>query len=126
MILSILDIKKTIIKYIFFTIFILIFGLIYEHFSFGVKSNYMLFAFLIPLILGILINIFIYFIKIEPTNITYSLYNNGVITLTIGSIINGIIDIYGTTNSLIYIYLYVGIIFIIISLILYLIRCFNG
>lgn len=122
MILSILDIKRTIIKYIFFTIFILVFGQIYEHFSFGVISNYMIYAFLIPLILGLLINIIIYFTKIVPNKMGSCLYNNGIITLTVGSILRGVLDIYGTTNMYLKIYLYAGVLLIIAGIILYIIN----
>ncbi len=122
MILSILDIKRNIIKYIFFTIFILVFGQIYEHFSFGVISNYMIYAFLIPLILGLLINTIIYFIKIVPSKMGSCLYNNGIITLTVGSILRGVLDIYGTTNMYLKIYLYAGVLLIIAGIILYIIN----
>ena len=122
MILSILDIKRTIIKYIFFTIFILAFGQIYEHFSFGVISNYMIYAFLIPLILGLLINTIIYFTKIVPSKMGSCLYNNGIITLTVGSILRGVLDIYGTTNMYLKIYLYAGVLLIIAGIILYIIN----
>lgn len=122
MILSILDIKRTIIKYIFFTIFILVFGQIYEHFSFGVISNYMIYAFLIPLILGLLINTIIYFTKIVPGKMGSCLYNNGIITLTVGSILRGVLDIYGTTNVYLKIYLYAGVLLIIAGIIFYIIN----
>ena len=122
MILSILDIKRTIIKYIFFTIFILVFGQIYEHFSFGVISNYMIYAFLIPLILGLLINTIIYFTKIVSSKMGSCLYNNGIITLTVGSILRGVLDIYGTTNMYLKIYLYAGVLLIIAGIILYIIN----
>lgn len=122
MILSILDIKRTIIKYIFFTIFILVFGQIYEHFSFGVISNYMIYAFLIPLILGLLINTIIYFTKIVPSKMGSCLYNKGIITLTVGSILRGVLDIYGTTNMYLKIYLYAGVLLIIAGIILYIIN----
>lgn len=122
MILSILDIRRTIIKYIFFTIFILVFGQIYEHFSFGVISNYMIYAFLIPLILGLLINTIIYFTKIVPRKMGSCLYNNGIITLTVGSILRGVLDIYGTTNIYLKIYLYAGVLLIIAGIILYIIN----
>ena len=72
----------------------------------------MLFAFLIPLIFGFLGSIF--FRKISYLY----LYDLGIITLTIGSIMKGILDIYGTTNKLINIYLIIAIGLIIIFLLL--------
>ena len=41
--------KKT-LSYLFLSLFVLLFGQIYEHFSHGVYSNYMIFAFLFPLL----------------------------------------------------------------------------
>ena len=68
----------------------------------------MTYSFTIPLILGLLPNI-----KIK----TNKLYNASVITLTIYSLIRGFLEIYGTTNNLINIYLYTSIILFIISII---------
>ena len=104
-----LDIKKDIKFYSIFTIFTLIFGIIYELFSHQVYSNYMIYAFIIPLLLGI-----IYIIFKELIN--KDIYKLSVITFTIGSILKGILDIYGTTNNLIYVYLIVGIILLLLSL----------
>lgn len=99
---------KNIKFYTIFTTSILIFGIIYEIFSHQVYSNYMIYAFLIPLLLGI---IHIIFNKL----LIDELYKMGVITLTVGSIIKGVLDIYGTTNNLVFIYL-IGILFIICSM----------
>ena len=99
-------------KYIVFTIFVLVFGLIYEHFSFGVISYYMLGAFLIPLLLGICINLIFNGMFNKYGSF---FYNNGVITLTIGSLIKGVLDIYGTTSILLKYYLIFGLLFIFIS-----------
>ena len=103
-----LDIKKDIKFYLIFTLSVLLFGQIYELFSHNVYSDYMIFAFIIPLILGI---IYLVFNKL----IIKEIYNAGIITLVVGSIVKGILDIYGTTNDLIYIYL-IGIVLIILSL----------
>lgn len=105
-----LDTKKEIKYYILLSVSTLIFGFIYELFSHSVYSNYMMFAFIIPLILGIIQILF-------RDILNNYIYESAVITLTIGSIINGILEIYGTTNDLVYIYLVVGIILIIASII---------
>lgn len=72
------------------------FGLIYEHFSFGVWSDFMGFAFLIPLLLGALPALLT---RREPTEIAAQLYGGFVLTLTLGSLVRGALDIYGTTNG---------------------------
>lgn len=113
MILYTLDInfyKKQGIVYIIITLLTLIFGLIYEMFSHGVISKFMLFAFAIPLVLGVAVSFIRYIAKIKTqTRLQMNLYNAGIATLTIGSIIKGVLDIYGTTNWKVYIYLLLGI-----------------
>ena len=112
------DIKR----YIVFTLLLLIFGIFYEHFSFGVYSIYMICAFVIPLVLNLIPSIIIYRKSIKIDDMTKTFYNNGVITLSIGSIFKGVLDIYGTTNYLLNIYLLVGIFLIVLSIITILIK----
>ena len=73
-----------------------VFGLIYEHFSFGVWSHFMGLAFLIPLLLGALPALFM---RKERSPVTAQLYGGFVLTLTLGSLVKGALDIYGTTNG---------------------------
>ena len=73
-----------------------VFGLIYEHFSFGVWSHFMGFAFLIPLLLGTLPALLM---RKERSPVTAQLYGGFVLTLTLGSLVKGALDIYGTTNG---------------------------
>ena len=57
MILSTLDkaaVKKDLIRYIVATAFCIVFSVIYEHFSHGVYSQFMLLMYLFPLIGGVL------------------------------------------------------------------------
>ena len=75
----------------------------------------MIFAFLIPFIFGYLVSFF----KKERSNIWgNSLYNMGVITLSIGSVFNGVLEIYGSTNKLVYVYLYVGVGLILLGIVM--------
>lgn len=84
-------------------------GGIYELFGHGVYSYYMLYAFAIPLVCGVLPNLIAAIKGIEkPGKAAYNLYNSGVATLTVGSVYEGVLEIYGTTNRLIYVYLFVG------------------
>ncbi len=124
MILFTLDIKKlkeqgTI--YIIVSLVCILFAMIYESFSHGVISNFMIYAFTIPLILGVGVNYIIYFLKINklPNKFENRTYNAGIATLTIGSIIEGVLQIYGTTNSKVYVYLIVGLILLTSSIISY-------
>ena len=111
--------QKQIFKYLKISIFFLIFGLIYEFFSHNVYSLYMLGAFLIPLILGFGIYLIIYCTKIYKY-LSYQgmqIFNCGVMTLTVGSVMKGVLEIYGTTNSLTRIYLIFSLILLIMSMV---------
>ena len=122
-----LDIKK--IKeqgkiYIIATLTCVLFAMIYESFSHGVVSNFMVYAFMIPLVLGVIVSYMLYFLKIKklPTKLEIRTYNAAVATFTFGSIIEGVLQIYGTTNSKIYVYLIIGIMLLIFSVGSYLFR----
>lgn len=86
-----------------------IFGGIYEYFSHGIYSPYMYGAFLIPL-LFIAVDIFIQKILQRLTaqvqvdmraTLSYPLL---CMTLTIASIVTGVVAIYGTTNPIVVYY----------------------
>ena len=104
MILSTLGTNKAL--FIIITLVTLVFSSIYNLFSHGVHSIYMTYAFVIPLLLGIIPNL-----KVK----TNKLYNASVITLIVYSLLKGFLEIYGTTNNLISIYLYISIILLIVS-----------
>ncbi|MBR3898317.1 MAG: hypothetical protein IKJ43_03455 [Bacilli bacterium] len=119
MILFILDIddyKKENKIYIGFTVFFVIFSFIYELFSHGVYSNFMIFVFTFPLIGLFMNNIFIKNKFLIP-KISRNLFDMSLLTFSFGSIIEGVLEIYGTTNSLIFVYLIVGITLMFFSMI---------
>ena len=106
------------------TVSCVIFAIIYESFSHGIYSNFMIFAFIIPLILGAGVSYMFYFLKFKklPNRLENQIYNAGVETLTFGSIIEGVLQIYGTTNSKVYVYLVIGVLLLVISINSYLFR----
>ncbi len=85
-------------------------GAIYEHFSFGVYSNFMIYAFAIPLVGGTLPFMLRSMRRAADVGWTW---HAGIATLTIGSIVHGILAISGRPNSLTIIYLVAGIILLI-------------
>lgn len=89
---------------------VLAFGLLYECFGHGVLSAFMLGAFLVPLAGGALPCFLLYrFGKLcMPGALPFRLWHFGLAALTVGCVIEGVLDIYGTTNQLIYVYWYVG------------------
>lgn len=111
------------VRYLNISLGTLIFSLIYELFSHHVYSKYMLFAFLIPLILGYFKDIIMCNFKLKKsTSMNESVHLSGIMTLTIGSILMGVLEIFGTTNKLICVYLYTGLFLLTISLLLYILN----
>ncbi len=95
--------------------------MIYDQFSHGVRSPFMTFLFLWPLLLGFLPYILLTKIPgtVYPGRITMNIYNSGVAALTVSSLLHGIFDIAG--NSSVYqSYLMVfGSVFLAAGIILY-------
>lgn len=107
---------KCLIGYGTATVFCFVFQLIYEHFSHGVTSYYMVYAFLIPMIGG-LISILSFGSKNSRENHLFrQLLCGSIIWLTLGSIYQGVLDIYGTTNHLVILYVIVAVIQLVIAL----------
>ena len=114
--------RKTARIYLLISIFCAVFGAVYEIFSHGVYSGFMIFAFMFPLIGGALPFLLLYiaersrektlrdrsYFRFYPSIPTRSFYHCGIIALTIGSILTGVLEIYGTTNRLIIIYWFLG------------------
>lgn len=129
--LFISDINKKFLKisFIYFCIslFLILFSAVYEYLSHGVYSYFMIYAFCIPLVFGA----FAYFIKAVKANpsklpsASDTLYSASIATFTVGSILKGVLDIYGTTNRNIIAYPIIGSAILIISAILALINKFN-
>lgn len=111
--------KKSVV-YLFISLFCILFGAIYEVYSHEVYSYYMIYAFVFPLVGGTLLFSVLGLIKIRIYSRTFArnFYHSGVATLTVGSIVQGILDIYGTTNMLTGWYWRIGLLFIILSIVL--------
>lgn len=86
------------------------FGAVYERFSHEVYSYYMIYAFAVPLVMGALPYSIMALKHCRPDRKFLHLWNSAVITFTIGSIFKGVLDIYGTTNSLLTVYPIAGLI----------------
>jgi len=105
--------------YIPVTLFCMLFGWIYEKFSFGVYSNYMIYAFVFPFIGGV---VFWFLIgtskkKISLNKIFIKCHSASIATFTVGFIFKGVLDIYGTTSNLCNVYWIAGIAFAFIAVI---------
>lgn len=117
-------IRNTFFTYIGVVIFCIVFGLVYERFSHGIVSNFMLFGFMFPLGLGLVPFGLLFLTKTEkcPDTISTYIYNAGVATLTVGSYFKGMLDIYGTTRDVyVIIYFTVGAVLAFFGLVSYII-----
>ncbi len=79
-----------------------LFGAVYECFSHQVYSKAMIFAFLIPLLGGLIPCSLLSLIpcRDRPSERSRSLWDAGLAALTVGSVFRGILEIYGTTSRL--------------------------
>jgi len=112
------NILKHLFLYIASSAFLALFGAVYEHFSFGVFSYYMIYAFAFPLFLGALPLIIIAASKKQiPSCLSLKIWNFGIATLSVGSIVKGILNIYGTTNRLLIVYPAAGVLLLFAGLI---------
>lgn len=102
------------------------FGAVYETFSHGVYSYFMLYAFAFPLCGGVLPCFLLAHTHMSlPDKTARNLYHAGIATWTVGSVIQGVLDIYGTTNRLTKVYGYVGILLLAWGIIRWLRRSFR-
>ena len=97
-------------NYIAVSLFCALFGAVYELFSHEVYSYSMIYAFAIPLAGGALpfLAVAMGHIGRFPGRISRSLYHAAITTFTIGSIMKGVLEIYGTTNALLPVYWIAG------------------
>jgi len=104
-----ISVIKRMIPYFIVSVICLIFSLIYEHFSHGIINPFMLYAFSIPLCAGILRLIFNKWLN-------NTIYRASWITLLVYSYMRGVIEIFGTTNIYLPIFLYVAIGLLLLSI----------
>ncbi len=98
------------------TVFLALFGAIYEIFSHEVYSYFMLYAFAIPLAMGVLPYSILMLKEKYPDRKFLNLWNTAIAIFSIGSIFAGVLAIYGTTNSLIIVYPIAGAVMVLLSL----------
>ncbi|MBR2521653.1 MAG: hypothetical protein IKE61_00775 [Coriobacteriales bacterium] len=114
--------RTSALRYIAISVGFALFGGIYEAFSHDVFSAFMAFAFAIPLFGGVLPAVIADVCHLElPSKGIVTLYGAGVMMLAVGSVMRGVLDIYGTTNAKLAIYLIVGIAMILCAVMLALI-----
>ena len=111
--------NKRLIIYVSVTLFCGIFSYVYEHFSHGVVSTYMVWLFTVPLVLGVLPELIG---RLAPRLRSRSEWakifqNFAVATLATGSTLQGVIEIYGTTSPHTIYYLGAGVILLVLAIV---------
>lgn len=109
--------KRHLIIQIAVTIFLAFTGAVYEVFSFGVYSYFMIYAFAFPLVMGVLPYAVMLIKNRDPGSVFINLWNSAIAVFSVGSLFKGILDIYGTSNSLNIIYLIAGILLMIAAIV---------
>lgn len=110
-------------RYLLASIMLAAAGAVYEVFSHGVYSYYMIYAFMIPLVLGCLPYLADsrgFFKTAGP--LAEGLLMAAIVTLSAGSVIKGILEIYGTTNRLTIVYVAASMPLLLISIIIGIIK----
>ena len=91
-------------------IFLALFGAIYELFSHGVYSYHMIYAFCFPLVMGVLLYAVLIIKGKYPCKSFLNVWNTSIATFSIGSVFQGVLEIYGTSNPLVIVYPAAGLI----------------
>lgn len=115
--------KRHWIIFLAVSVFVAIFGIVYEWFGHGILSMSMALAFLYPFFLGFLPTLALSFSELM-TDILYqkgirfgcNLFYSGIATLTVGSIAMGVVEIYGTTNRFMIVYTVTGIVMLFVGM----------
>ena len=100
-------------KWLIISFLCLIFSIIYESFSHGVYSPFMVFLSLIPFLFGFIPCILLKKVK-KPMH--SRAWQDGVLLLLFGSLLQGIFDIYGTDSPFVKYYFYAGLIMLVIGI----------
>lgn len=115
---------KTAFVYLVASLFCALFGGVYEFFANGVMSFRMVYAFAIPLVGGTLPFLYmaVFGMKPYPAAVLVGYHHCAVATFTVGTLLWGALEIYGTSNILVQIYYMVGISLIVGEVIAYVIQ----
>ncbi len=105
--------RKSFVTWTVFTIFCILFSTIYEFFSFGVFSIYMIALGVWPLFLGILPSLFF-------KEHMGRFWTDGILMITLGSMLQGILEIYGTSSIYPIIMMAAGVAFLMLAGVLHL------
>lgn len=110
--------KKRLYRYLAVSAFLVVFNFIYGLFANGVDSPYMTFAFLVPLVLGAL-PCLAFRILPEAAPAASRPWRMGLSTLTVGFLLHGVFDIYGSPSSLVPVFFWAAGVLLLTGVVLY-------
>lgn len=103
------QLRRSALAYLYTAVGCGAFSLIYEHFSHGVYSPFMIGLFAVPLLFGLLPLGWLLFSKGgAPGRLPRQLWGSAAAALTVGVCLRGVFDIYGTTVALVSVYWWAG------------------
>ena len=116
---------KTAIVYLGVSVFCVVFDRIYWIFGHGVESYSMLLMFLYPLLGGFVpfMLLWLLYKNVEKNpfyRASLNIYHSGIALLTVGSVLDGIVEIAGASSVYIPYFSYFGIAFLLVGTALYL------
>ena len=112
-----ISLKRNLLSNIAGTMFLALFGAVYELFSHEVYSYFMIYAFAVPLMLGVMPYALLLISRKVPGRAALNLWNSGIAALSVGCVFRGVLEIYGTTNSFSVIYPVSGLLLLTAGLI---------
>ena len=118
--------KKHLVFNLAGTLFLVLFGAVYEAFSHGVYSYFMLYAFTVPLVLGVTLYTILMMTGKHPSRVFLNLWNSAIAAFSAGSVFQGVLEIYGTTNPLVIVYPIAGCILAVLSIVSIIINPFKN
>ena len=86
------------------TVFLALFGAVYEVFSHGVYSCWMIYAFAVPLVMGVIPYTILLIQNKTPERAFLRLLSAAISAFSTGCVFQGVLEIYGTTNKLVTVY----------------------
>lgn len=108
--------KKFLLQQLAATLFFAFFGAVYEAFGHGVYSYFMIYAFTFPLLMGVLPAVMQLIRGKAFDRVFLFFWTAAIASFSVGSVFRGVLDIYGTTNSLVVVYPVVGGILVLCAL----------
>ena len=111
--ISVKEMRKQLLCQLGAVLFLVFAGAVYEHFSHGVYSNYMIYAFVFPLVMGVVPYTILLMKDKYPDRVFLNLWNSAVAVFATGSFFRGVLEISGYWNSLVVVYPIAGVVLVI-------------